>query len=165
MPAKKRCQLQAETPCNSAVLRIVGQCPHCRAQFCGAVSLSVVACACAGQLMSLPCSTVCQNTTTATIWRTAGSRLLTGTKQSWRASGPSPRRWQQRNPRPPLLLHPPCVDIFHHFAGRPRAIHTTTIMGPVHGHISSGTHSCIYRCLIIILSALFIYIRFFSSLD
>ncbi|KAL4077014.1 hypothetical protein V8B97DRAFT_2003926 [Scleroderma yunnanense] len=37
MAAKKRCQLQAESPCNSAVLRIVGQCPHCRAEFCGAV--------------------------------------------------------------------------------------------------------------------------------
>ncbi|KIM55877.1 hypothetical protein SCLCIDRAFT_133709 [Scleroderma citrinum Foug A] len=36
MAAKKRCQLQAEAPCNSAVLRIVGQCPHCRAEFCGA---------------------------------------------------------------------------------------------------------------------------------
>ncbi|EIN07476.1 nuclear protein [Punctularia strigosozonata HHB-11173 SS5] len=35
MPAKKRCQLQGETPCNSAVLRIVGQCPHCRMEFCG----------------------------------------------------------------------------------------------------------------------------------
>lgn len=35
MPAKKRCQLQSETPCNSAVLRIVGECPHCRSQFCG----------------------------------------------------------------------------------------------------------------------------------
>lgn len=40
MPAKKRCQLQAETRCNSAVLRLVGQCPHCRAEFCGAVSLT-----------------------------------------------------------------------------------------------------------------------------
>ncbi|KAF7440403.1 hypothetical protein PC9H_000748 [Pleurotus ostreatus] len=35
MAAKKRCQLQAETPCNSAVLRIVGECPMCRHQFCG----------------------------------------------------------------------------------------------------------------------------------
>ncbi|KAH8106743.1 hypothetical protein BXZ70DRAFT_914904 [Cristinia sonorae] len=34
MPAKKRCQLQGETRCNSAVLRLVGQCPHCRAEFC-----------------------------------------------------------------------------------------------------------------------------------
>ncbi len=38
MAAKKRCQLQAETPCNSAVLRIVGECPMCRHQFCGEVS-------------------------------------------------------------------------------------------------------------------------------
>ncbi|KAF7978148.1 hypothetical protein HWV62_17478 [Athelia sp. TMB] len=35
MPAKKRCQFHAETQCNSAVVRIVGQCPHCRAEFCG----------------------------------------------------------------------------------------------------------------------------------
>ncbi|KAF9246208.1 hypothetical protein BU15DRAFT_40135 [Melanogaster broomeanus] len=35
MAPKKRCQLQAETPCNSAVLRIVGRCPHCRVEFCG----------------------------------------------------------------------------------------------------------------------------------
>lgn len=39
MPAKKRCQFSAEQQCNSAVLRIVGQCPHCRAQFCGTVSV------------------------------------------------------------------------------------------------------------------------------
>jgi len=38
MAAKKRCQFQSETQCNSAVVRIVGQCPHCRAEFCGAVS-------------------------------------------------------------------------------------------------------------------------------
>ncbi|KAJ7582905.1 hypothetical protein C8J56DRAFT_235677 [Mycena floridula] len=36
MPAKKRCQhlVDTESQCNSAALRIVGQCPHCRAQFC-----------------------------------------------------------------------------------------------------------------------------------
>jgi len=40
MAAKKRCQSQigTEAQCNSAALRIVGECPHCRAQFCGAVS-------------------------------------------------------------------------------------------------------------------------------
>lgn len=40
MPAKKRCQFQINTDaqCNSAALRIVGECPHCRAQFCGSVS-------------------------------------------------------------------------------------------------------------------------------
>ena len=37
MPAKKRCQFQSETRCNSAALRLVGQCPHCRAEFCGTV--------------------------------------------------------------------------------------------------------------------------------
>ncbi|KAJ3502325.1 hypothetical protein NLJ89_g8940 [Agrocybe chaxingu] len=37
MPAKKRCQFQigTESQCSSAALRIVGECPHCRAQFCG----------------------------------------------------------------------------------------------------------------------------------
>ncbi|KAF7338384.1 Syntaxin-like protein [Mycena venus] len=37
MPAKKRCQFQVDTDeqCNSAALRIVGQCALCRAQFCG----------------------------------------------------------------------------------------------------------------------------------
>ncbi|KAF4615301.1 hypothetical protein D9613_002668 [Agrocybe pediades] len=37
MPAKKRCQSQAGTSaqCNQAALRIVGECPMCRAQFCG----------------------------------------------------------------------------------------------------------------------------------
>ncbi|KII88606.1 hypothetical protein PLICRDRAFT_176176 [Plicaturopsis crispa FD-325 SS-3] len=37
MPAKKRCQFLSEdsAQCSSAVLRIVGQCPHCQAQFCG----------------------------------------------------------------------------------------------------------------------------------
>ena len=40
MPAKKRCEFQSsETRCNQAVLRIVGQCPHCRLQFCGEVRL------------------------------------------------------------------------------------------------------------------------------
>ncbi|KAL1944606.1 hypothetical protein VTO73DRAFT_3036 [Trametes versicolor] len=34
MPAKKRCQLQSEPRCNQAVLRLVGQCPHCRLEFC-----------------------------------------------------------------------------------------------------------------------------------
>ncbi|KAK0240246.1 hypothetical protein EDD85DRAFT_824852 [Armillaria nabsnona] len=38
MPAKKRCQFQinTESQCNSAALRLVGACPHCLAQFCGA---------------------------------------------------------------------------------------------------------------------------------
>ncbi|KAK0503145.1 hypothetical protein EDD18DRAFT_1136530 [Armillaria luteobubalina] len=38
MPAKKRCQFQINTSsqCNSAALRLVGECPHCLAQFCGA---------------------------------------------------------------------------------------------------------------------------------
>ena len=37
MPAKKRCQLQSEPRCNQAVLRLVGQCPHCRLEFCSTV--------------------------------------------------------------------------------------------------------------------------------
>ncbi|CAL1704928.1 unnamed protein product [Somion occarium] len=36
MAVKKRCQIQSEPRCNSAALRLVGQCPHCRAEFCGA---------------------------------------------------------------------------------------------------------------------------------
>ncbi|KAF8575796.1 hypothetical protein K439DRAFT_1368941 [Ramaria rubella] len=36
MPAKRRCQLPGETKCNNAALRIVGDCPHCQASFCGA---------------------------------------------------------------------------------------------------------------------------------
>jgi len=36
MPGKKRCQFKhEEAQCTSAVLRIVGECPHCKAQFCG----------------------------------------------------------------------------------------------------------------------------------
>ncbi|KIY68603.1 hypothetical protein CYLTODRAFT_421450 [Cylindrobasidium torrendii FP15055 ss-10] len=36
MPAKKRCQFQlgTESQCNSAALRLVGQCAHCSSQFC-----------------------------------------------------------------------------------------------------------------------------------
>ncbi|KAJ2931390.1 hypothetical protein H1R20_g5648, partial [Candolleomyces eurysporus] len=37
MPAKKRCQFQigTDSQCSSAALRIVGECPLCRAQLCG----------------------------------------------------------------------------------------------------------------------------------
>lgn len=31
---KKRCQNETE-PCNQAVVRLVGQCPHCSLEFCG----------------------------------------------------------------------------------------------------------------------------------
>lgn len=66
MPAKKRCQLQTEPRCNSAVLRLVGQCPHCRAEFCGAVSNSRLLPNCANERASFPPpSTVCPSTTTA----------------------------------------------------------------------------------------------------
>ncbi|TDL27376.1 hypothetical protein BD410DRAFT_782465 [Rickenella mellea] len=34
MAGKKRCQLQAETPCNSAALRIAGDCTLCKSSFC-----------------------------------------------------------------------------------------------------------------------------------
>ncbi|TFK29836.1 nuclear protein [Coprinopsis marcescibilis] len=36
MPAKKRCQflIGTQSQCSSAALRIVGECPHCQAQFC-----------------------------------------------------------------------------------------------------------------------------------
>lgn len=39
MPAKKRCQFKEAQPCSSAVLRIVGHCPHCSSDFCGNVRL------------------------------------------------------------------------------------------------------------------------------
>jgi len=32
MPAKKRCQ---QPDCRNAVMRIVGECPHCLTHFCG----------------------------------------------------------------------------------------------------------------------------------
>ncbi|KAF8503516.1 hypothetical protein F5888DRAFT_1606947 [Russula emetica] len=35
MPAKKRCQFRSEQQCNQAALRIIGNCPHCRSDFCG----------------------------------------------------------------------------------------------------------------------------------
>ncbi|KAF8334276.1 nuclear protein, partial [Cantharellus anzutake] len=34
MPAKRRCQATHEQ-CKSAAIRIVGDCPHCNAHFCG----------------------------------------------------------------------------------------------------------------------------------
>jgi predicted nucleic acid binding AN1-type Zn finger protein len=37
MPAKKRCQFHGEQQCNQAALRIIGNCPHCRSDFCGTV--------------------------------------------------------------------------------------------------------------------------------
>ncbi|KZS99069.1 hypothetical protein SISNIDRAFT_447915 [Sistotremastrum niveocremeum HHB9708] len=37
MAAKKRCQFGGDPQCNSAALRIVGECSHCRSQFCGTV--------------------------------------------------------------------------------------------------------------------------------
>jgi len=36
MPGKKRCQFKdGESQCRSAVLRVVGECPHCKIQHCG----------------------------------------------------------------------------------------------------------------------------------
>ncbi|KAH8117352.1 hypothetical protein DFH11DRAFT_1504901 [Phellopilus nigrolimitatus] len=35
MAAKKRCQLDAVPLCNSAAMRFAGECPHCKACFCG----------------------------------------------------------------------------------------------------------------------------------
>ena len=49
-------------------------------------------------------SIVCQNTTTATTSRIAGSRPLTGTKPSWRASEPLHPSWRSPNRRPVLLI-------------------------------------------------------------
>jgi predicted nucleic acid binding AN1-type Zn finger protein len=39
MPAKKRCQFHGEQQCNQAALRIIGNCPHCRSDFCGTVRI------------------------------------------------------------------------------------------------------------------------------
>lgn len=114
MPAKKRCQFQADTDvqCNSAALRIVGQCPHCRVQFCGAVS----SCYIQALIFSIHCdSIVCPNITAALIWRTAGNRRLSGTRPSWRANG----RWHPSWLQPSYALHayepvycPPYVTTF-----------------------------------------------------
>ncbi|KZV65430.1 hypothetical protein PENSPDRAFT_655808 [Peniophora sp. CONT] len=35
MAPKKRCQFTSEAQCNQAALRIVGQCAHCRQNYCG----------------------------------------------------------------------------------------------------------------------------------
>ncbi|KAG9046768.1 hypothetical protein FS837_003698 [Tulasnella sp. UAMH 9824] len=36
MAKKQRCQFKnGETPCSSAAIRIVGDCPHCESHFCG----------------------------------------------------------------------------------------------------------------------------------
>ena len=103
MPAKKRCQFHRDTDshCSSAALRIVGECPHCRASFCGSVSrLSSVF----SFPMSYPaphCSTGSLNTMSAVISRTAGSKHSSGTRASWRASG-------RLHPR---LLRRDCSDL------------------------------------------------------
>jgi hypothetical protein len=54
MPAKKRCQFTGEEKCNSAVLRLVGQCPHCRAEFCGNVRPAPCEQPIAGADLSIP---------------------------------------------------------------------------------------------------------------
>lgn len=41
MPAKRRCQLPGEPRCNSAALRIVGDCAHCGSSFCGTVRYAI----------------------------------------------------------------------------------------------------------------------------
>jgi hypothetical protein len=109
MPAKKRCQFQSETDvqCTSAALRIVGQCPHCRAQFCGAVSPRYLP---DNPCTKNPCdSIVCPNITAAPTWRTAGSRHSTATRPSWRANG----RWLPRWPLP--RRHASSSDLFTAF--------------------------------------------------
>jgi hypothetical protein len=113
MAAKKRCQFQLDTDsqCNSAALRIVGQCPHCRAQFCGAVSIPLPS---PGECTpnNCPNSTVYRSTTAAQIWRTAGNRRLTGIRISWRVNG----QWHPRWPPHSVL---PCVPSSP-LAGPPR---------------------------------------------
>jgi hypothetical protein len=102
MPAKKRCQsgIGSDAQCNSAALRIVGECPHCRAQFCGAVSgISSFSCLvpCLTPVAISAVSTVSQSTITARIWRTADNKPLTAIRTSWRVSGLWLPRWLLRS--------------------------------------------------------------------
>lgn len=126
MAAKKRCQLSGEPRCNSAVLRLVGQCPHCRAEFCATVRpLPLSADAhqgSDGRFHHLYHSIVCRNIIIVRIWRVAGNRRLRRTRRNWRARGLWLPRWQWHDLRllflpspvlplgPALPSHRPCFD-------------------------------------------------------
>ena len=91
MANKKRCQFHigTDSQCSSPVLRIVGDCPHCRAQFCGAVSVLLVSTLDLGGCSMLLFSTVFLSIMSALIWKIAGSRRLIVTSRNWRANGRS----------------------------------------------------------------------------
>jgi hypothetical protein len=98
MAAKKRCQFQVDTvnQCSSAALRIVGECGHCQAQFCGSVSTGLFSLKfCSSDLIIYSIDFL--NITIAPTWRTAASRHSTGTNQSWRVSAQWLPRWVLRS--------------------------------------------------------------------
>ena len=98
MAAKKRCQFQVDTvnQCSSAALRIVGECGHCQAQFCGSVSTGLFSLKiCSSDLIIYSIDFL--NITIAPTWRTAASRHLTGTNRSWRVSAQWLPRWLLRS--------------------------------------------------------------------
>lgn len=95
MAAKKRCQFQIGTDaqCSSAALRIVGECPHCRAQFCSSVGLHIPPPFPSVLILPFPTSTGFQSTIIAVSWKTADNRHSTETSANWRASGLWLLRW------------------------------------------------------------------------
>lgn len=113
MAAKKRCQLQGEPRCNSAVLRLVGQCPHCRAEFCATVRpfLPFPQPRSPNSFTPFPSfrSTGCQSITAAKIWRAADSKRSRRTRPSSRVNGQwLPRwRWHDRAGFRSVSLHSP----------------------------------------------------------
>lgn len=99
-----------------------------------------------------------RSTTAAPIWRTAGSKPLTGTRTSWRVNGLWLRRWLRHSAFPctpslPLAVPPwvsshstsPHYDIFHDTLSSRGALifHDIALDVPssVHGHISLDTLS------------------------
>ena len=105
MPAKKRCQFESETRCNQAALRLVGQCPHCRAEFCGTVRTK------SGPMwqpvLTRIFSTACRSTTTARIWRAVDSKRSRRTRRSSRVNGRSHPRWPWHDRLPHYSSLPP----------------------------------------------------------
>jgi hypothetical protein len=84
MPPKKRCQFHSEQQCNQAALRIIGNCPHCRSDFCGTVRLkfgwpdrTIVS-----DVTDGPCSIGYQSTMRAITLRIVGNKPLTETSSS-----------------------------------------------------------------------------------
>lgn len=104
MAAKKRCQFQINTDaqCNSAALRFVGECPHCRAQFCGSVGSSPISRPVFWMANDPFASIDYPSTTTVASWKTADNRHSTGIRVNWRVSGRWLPRWPLHSVR--LLL-------------------------------------------------------------